>query len=184
MQFIPCKIPDVILVEPDVYRDERGFFIESYQRKRYAEGGIDVDFVQDNHSLSRAGTLRGLHAQLVRPQGKLLRTVAGEIFDVAVDVRVGSGTFGQWVGELLSSENFRQLYVPPGFVHGFYVLSPVAEVEYKCTDYYERSGEIGVRWNDPEIGIDWPLLGEPILSDKDREAPFLHEIIRRLEGVF
>jgi dTDP-4-dehydrorhamnose 3,5-epimerase len=176
MAFRETSLPGVILVEPSVFRDARGFFLETYQRERYAEGGIRADFVQDNHSRSVAGTLRGLHAQRLRPQGKLVRAVEGEIFDVAVDIRRGSPTFGRWVGEVLSAENFRQLYVPPGFVHGFCVLSETAQVEYKCTDYYAPGDELSVVWDDPEIGIDWPI-GTPVLSAKDAAAPRLSEIL-------
>jgi len=135
----------VLIVEPDVFRDARGFFVETFHAARYRQGGIPYDFVQDNHSRSVRGTLRGLHAQRTRPQGKLVRAVRGEIFDVAVDIRPGSATFGKWVGDRLSEENFRQIFVPPGFAHGFCVLSEVAEVEYKCTDFYDRADEIGAR---------------------------------------
>lgn len=175
MRFEPTLLPEVILVTPDVHRDERGFFLETYHREKYRGGGIEAGFVQDNHSKSTRGILRGLHAQRLKPQGKLVRAVEGEIFDVAVDIRRGSPNFGRWVGEILSAENFRQLWVPPGFVHGFCVLSETAQVEYKCTDLYDREDELGVRWDDPEIGIEWPIA-EPILSAKDREAPTLAEI--------
>lgn len=175
MPFLPTALPGVILVEPAIYRDDRGFFLETYQRLRYGAGGIDVDFVQDNHSKSVAGTLRGLHAQRRRPQGKLVRAVEGAIFDVAVDIRRGSPTFGQWVGETLSADNFRQLYVPPGFVHGFCVLTETAQVEYKCTDYYDRDDELSVIWNDPDIGIVWPI-SSPLLSPKDQAAPRLADL--------
>ncbi len=175
MRFHPTALPDVILVEPTVHGDARGFFLESYHREKYRQGGISVTFVQDNHSKSRRGTLRGLHAQRGRPQGKLVRAVEGEIFDVAVDVRRGSPTFGHWVGEVLSAESFRQLYVPPGFVHGFCVLSDAAQVEYKCTDFYDPSDELGVLWNDPDIAVDWPI-SDPLLSEKDRAAPRLRDV--------
>ncbi len=175
MKFQPTRLPEVILVEPDVHRDDRGFFLETYHAGKYRAGGITPRFVQDNHSKSSRGILRGLHAQRQRPQGKLVRAVEGEIFDVAVDIRRGSPRFGQWVGELLSAENFRQLYVPPGFIHGFCVVSEIAQVEYKCTDLYDREDEIGIRWNDPDIGIAWPV-DSPILSEKDRDAPTLAEI--------
>ena len=187
MKFQPTAIPDVILVEPAVFRDDRGFFLETYHQKKYADGGIPGTpglFVQDNHSYSTRGTLRGLHAQLRQPQGKLVRAVQGEIFDVAVDIRPDSPTFGQWVGEILSGENFRQLWVPPGFAHGFCVLSETAHVQYKCTDFYVREDEIGIVWNDPGIGahgIDWPL-DEPLLSPKDRDAPTLEAILQTLRG--
>ncbi len=179
MEFRRLAIPDVILVVPDVHSDERGFFLETYHRRKYADGGIDAEFVQDNHSRSRRGILRGLHAQDRKPQGKLVRAVEGEIWDVAVDVRRGSPTFGHWVAETLSAESFRQLWVPVGFVHGFCVLSEAAQVEYKCTDFYDRSDEIGVVWNDPDIGIEWPI-DDPILSPKDRDAPRLADLGDRL----
>lgn len=179
MSFHRTALPGVILVEPEVHGDARGFFVETYHERRYVEGGIGEQFVQDNHSKSKRGTLRGLHAQLHKPQGKLVRAVEGEIFDVAVDVRSGSPTFGRWVGELLSAENFRQLYVPPGFVHGFCVLSESAQVEYKVTAFYDQDDEYGVIWNDPDIAIDWPI-DDPLLSDRDRAAPTLREIEDRL----
>lgn len=181
MNFRPTPLAGVILVEPDVHRDARGFFLESYHAGRYREGGIEAVFVQDNHSRSAKGTLRGLHAQWRRPQGKLVRTLAGEIFDVAVDVRPGSPTFGKWFGATLSSGNHHQLWVPAGFIHGFCVLSETAEVEYKCTDFYDPGGELGVLWNDPAIGIEWPL-SEPILSAKDAAAPLLADVTDKLAG--
>lgn len=184
MKFTPLAIPEVIRVEPDVHRDERGFFLESYQREKYAAGGIDVAFVQDNHSKSARGTLRGLHAQLEHAQGKLVRVVEGEVFDVAVDIRRGSPTFGRWVGERLSADNFAQLWVPPGFAHGFCVTSETAEFEYKCTDFYHPECEIVVAWNDPEIGIDWPIA-EPLLSQRDGAAQPLAahgDVLPRFEG--
>lgn len=156
------------MIEPKVYQDERGFFMESYQKKQFREAGIEVDFVQDNHSKSCQGTLRGLHYQIRQPQGKLVRVIAGEIFDVAVDLRRHSPTFGQWVGDHLSAENKRMLWVPAGFAHGFYVTSPEAEVLYKASDYYAPEWERSIIWNDPAIGIAWPTQGEtPILSAKD-----------------
>jgi len=179
MNFTPLAIPDVILVEPDVHRDDRGFFLESYHREKYAAGGIDVDFVQDNHSRSGRGTLRGLHSQIEHAQGKLVRVVVGEVFDVAVDIRRGSPTFGQWVGQQLSADNFAQLWVPPGFAHGFCVTSEIAEFEYKCTDFYHPEAEIVVAWNDPAIGIDWPIE-EPLLSARDADAKPLSEHTDRL----
>ncbi len=179
MKFTPLEIPDIILVEPDVHRDERGFFLESYHREKYAPGGIDVEFVQDNHSRSGRGTLRGLHAQIERPQGKLVRVVEGEVYDVAVDIRRGSPTFGRWVGERLSADNFLQLWIPPGFVHGFCVLTDVAEFEYKCTDYYHPESEIVVAWNDPAIGVEWPIE-QPLLSQRDADAPSLASLGDRL----
>lgn len=181
MKFQPTALPDVILVEPAVFRDDRGFFLETYHQKRYADGGIPDLFVQDNHSYSIRGTLRGLHAQLRQPQGKLVRAVQGEIFDVAVDIRPDSPTFGRWVGEILSGDNYRQLWVPPGFAHGFCVLSETAHVQYKCTDFYVRDDEIGIVWNDPGIAINWPVA-EPLLSPKDRDAPTLEAILQTLRG--
>jgi len=175
VRFTPLALPDVILVEPDVHRDPRGFFLETYHLDKYRAGGIPGPFVQDNHSRSVRGTLRGLHAQRRRPQGKLVRAVDGEMFDVAVDIRRGSPTFGRWVGVRLSGENFQQLYVPPGFAHGFCVLSEVVNVEYKCTDVYDAADEIGLAWNDPDVGIEWPV-GEPIISDKDRRLPRLRDL--------
>jgi dTDP-4-dehydrorhamnose 3,5-epimerase len=180
LKFLPTDIDGVLLVEPDVFRDPRGFFLETFHARKYREGGIAADFVQDNHSRSGRGTLRGLHSQLRRPQGKLVRAVRGEIFDVAVDIRPGSKTFGRWTGATLSEENFRQIWVPPGFAHGFCVLSEMAEVEYKCTDFYDKGDEIGILWNDPAIGIDWPVE-EPLLSAKDAALPRLSEVRKLLE---
>jgi dTDP-4-dehydrorhamnose 3,5-epimerase len=182
MEFRRLSLDGVVLVTPNVIHDERGFFLETYHRDKYAAGGIPETFVQDNQSFSRQGVLRGLHAQLQYPQGKLVRAILGEIFDVAVDIRPGSPTFGKWVGEILSGDNARQLYVPPGFAHGFYVVSDTAYVQYKCTDVYRPGDEIGVVWNDPEIGIDWPVP-DPILNEKDRKAPRLAEIVQRLRSV-
>ena len=168
MRILPTAIPDVLVIEPKVFEDERGFFLESYQKEKFKEAGIDADFVQDNHSKSCRGILRGLHYQLRQPQGKLVRVVAGEVFDVAVDIRKHSPTFGQWVGEHLSAENKKMLWVPVGFAHGFYVTSPEAEVLYKASDYYAPEWERSILWNDPAIGIQWPLSGgSPILSAKD-----------------
>jgi dTDP-4-dehydrorhamnose 3,5-epimerase len=169
---IPTRLPEVLVIEPTVHRDARGFFVETYHARRYADHGLDATFVQDNHSRSVRGTLRGLHWQVERPQGKLVRALAGEIFDVAVDIRPGSPTFGQWVGVTLSADDFRQIYVPPGFAHGFCVTSEIAEVEYKCTDFYEPAAERGLIWNDPEVGIAWPI-SDPILSPRDRAHPTL-----------
>jgi dTDP-4-dehydrorhamnose 3,5-epimerase len=179
MRTEPTALPGVVIIEPDVYRDARGFFLESYHQRKYAEQGVDGPFLQDNHSYSVQGTLRGLHAQVKRPQGKLVRAVQGEMFDVAVDVRLGSPTFGRWVGVVLSGENFRQLYIPPGFVHGFCVLSERVHVEYKCTDFYDASDELTVAWNDPAIGIAWPV-SDPALSPKDAAAPPLAALHGRL----
>ena len=179
MKFLETGLAGVLIVEPDVFRDERGFFLETFRADRYRQGGIAVSFVQDNQSRSLRGTLRGLHAQRKRPQGKLVRAVRGEIFDVAVDIRPGSPTFGRWVGARLSEESFRQMFVPPGFAHGFCVLSEMAEVEYKCTDYYDRDDEIGARWD--SAGIEWPIE-KPLLSAKDAALPTLAELRRTLEG--
>lgn len=166
--FIKTAIPDVILIEPKVFKDERGFFLESYQKQRFAEQGIQAEFVQDNHSKSVHGVLRGLHYQIRQPQGKLVRVIAGEIFDVAVDIRRKSPTFGQWVGDFLSAENQRMIWIPPGFAHGFFVTSPEAEVLYKATDYYAPEWERTIVWNDPTIQINWPIGDTPpILSAKD-----------------
>lgn len=175
MKFIKNEIPGLVLVEPTVHRDERGFFLETYHAERYHEGGIEVEFVQDNQSRSTRGTLRGLHAQTARPQDKLVRVLLGEIYDVAVDVRRGSPSFGRYFGAILSADNFHQLFVPVGFVHGFVVTSEIAEVEYKCSDFYDPGGEVGVAWNDPEIGIPWPVEN-PQLSAKDAAAPPLRDI--------
>ncbi|HVS00164.1 MAG TPA: dTDP-4-dehydrorhamnose 3,5-epimerase [Thermoanaerobaculia bacterium] len=180
MKFKPTRIPEVFLIEPQVFRDERGYFLETYHLERYREGGLPEAFVQDNHSFSTARVLRGLHAQLHRPQGKLVRAVQGEIFDVAVDIRPDSPSFGQWAGEHLTGDNFRQLYIPPGFAHGFCVLSETAHVTYKCTDFYDPKDEITVVWNDPDIGIRWPIDDYPILNIKDRDAPRLADIVQRL----
>jgi dTDP-4-dehydrorhamnose 3,5-epimerase len=172
-------LPGVLLVEPEVYCDERGFFLETYHRERYAAAGIDASFVQDNHAHSTRGTLRGLHAQCRRPQGKLVRAVRGKMFDVAVDIRVGSPCFGRWTGAMLSGDNFRQLYIPPGFAHGFCVLSAGVDVEYKCSDFYAPEDELTIAWDDPDIGIAWPVT-VPVLSEKDRRAPQLAALRARL----
>jgi dTDP-4-dehydrorhamnose 3,5-epimerase len=179
VKFVPTELPGVLVIEPDVHRDARGFFLETYRASRYRDGGVPDEFVQDNHSRSAGGTLRGLHAQLRRPQAKLLRCVAGEIFDVAVDVRRGSPSFGRWVGVTLSAESFRQLYIPAGFAHGFCVTSDAAEVEYKCSEVYDPGDEITVAWNDPAIGIRWPVA-EPLLSARDRAAKTLAELAEAL----
>lgn len=169
-------IPGVLIAEPKVFKDARGFFLETYHAQKYAEKGIEKTFVQDNHSRSVKGTLRGLHYQLNRPQGKMIYTVNGEIFDVAVDIRRGSPTFGKWVGAILSGENKKQLYIPEGFAHGFYVLSESADVTYKCTDFYASGDEYGLLWSDPAINIEWPLQGSPLLSEKDSQCPSLNSI--------
>jgi dTDP-4-dehydrorhamnose 3,5-epimerase len=179
MKFLSTDLPGVVLIEPDVYRDKRGFFLETYHADKYRAAGIDGIFVQDNHSHSVRGTVRGLHAQRHRPQGKLVRVLQGEIFDVAVDIRRGSPTFRRWVGVRLSADNFRQIYVPPDFAHGFCVLSEMADVEYKCTELYDPADEFGVLWNDPALGISWPVR-EPLLSEKDRTAPRLAELTEML----
>ncbi len=170
MTITPTKIPDVFIIEPKVFGDERGFFFESFNQKNFTEKtGITSEFVQDNHSRSVQGVLRGLHYQIQHTQGKLLRVIAGEIFDVAVDMRKSSPNFGEWVGCILSAENKRQFWVPPGFAHGFLVTSDIAEVLYKTTDYYAPNYERSLLWNDPDVGIDWPLNGiTPILSVKDQ----------------
>ncbi|MCE4068555.1 MULTISPECIES: dTDP-4-dehydrorhamnose 3,5-epimerase [Pseudomonas] len=169
MKATPMAIPDVVLFEPRVFGDERGFFFESFNQKVFDEVvGRPVTFVQDNHSRSIKGVLRGLHYQVQQPQGKLVRVVQGEVFDVAVDIRGGSPTFGQWVGAHLSADNKHQLWVPEGFAHGFVVLSDTAEFLYKTTDYYAPAHERCIAWNDPQIGIEWPIEGEPQLSPKDR----------------
>jgi len=168
MRINPTAIPAVMVIEPKVFSDERGFFLESYQKQRFLDAGIDADFVQDNHSKSHHGILRGLHYQINQPQGKLIRVIDGEIFDVAVDIRRHSPTFGKWVGDYLSSENKKMLWIPVGFAHGFYVVSPQAEVLYKATDYYAPQWERTIMWNDPTINIAWPIQNEsPILSVKD-----------------
>ena len=168
MQIMKTSLPGVLLIEPRVFGDDRGFFVETWQKKFFEEAGIQEPFVQDNHSRSAAGVLRGLHFQLEHPQGKLVRVSQGSVFDVAVDVRIGSPTFGQWYGEELTAENHRQLWIPPGFAHGFCVLSDVADFQYKCTDYYCPDCESGIAWNDPDINIDWPITTPPSLSAKDQ----------------
>lgn len=179
MRFVTTDLPDVLIIEPDVYRDERGYFLETYHADKYGAAGIDGPFLQDNHSRSVASTLRGLHLQPGRPQGKLIRVVGGEIFDVAVDVRRGSPTFGRWVGHTLSAENFRQCWVPPGFAHGFCVVSAEADVEYKCTDVYDPAAEIGIAWNDPMLAIKWPVE-RPVISDRDSRNPPLAAVMNSL----
>jgi dTDP-4-dehydrorhamnose 3,5-epimerase len=172
VRVIETALPEVLIVEPQVHRDDRGFFLEVYHAAKLRELGVTAAFVQDNHSRSVKNTLRGLHWQWRRPQSKLVRVVAGEIFDVAVDIRRGSPRFGQWAAARLSAANFRQMYVPEGFAHGFCVLSDIAEVEYKCSDFYDPDGEGGIIWNDPRIGIEWPV-DEPLLSARDRRHPGL-----------
>lgn len=171
MEFTRLAIPDVVLLTPKVFGDERGFFMETYRHEDFVKYCGDFTFVQDNHSSSGKGILRGLHYQLQQPQGKLVRVTRGEVFDVAVDMRRNSPTFGQWVGEYLSESNRRMMWVPPGFAHGFYVTSEMAEFQYKCTDYYAPQFEVSLKWNDSEVAIEWPLNGkEPQLSEKDRKS--------------
>ena len=167
MNVVPTTLPGVLIIEPRVFEDRRGFFFESYHADRYAVAGLPERFVQDNHSRSVPGTLRGLHYQLLRPQGKLVRVVRGSVFDVAVDIRRGSPTFGRWVGVELSAANKRQLYIPPGFAHGYCVPTEESELEYKCSDYFVPEDDRGVAWNDPTIAIEWPVTS-PLLSEKDR----------------
>ena len=175
MKFTATKIPDVVVIEPVVHGDERGFFMETWRKNTYKEGGIDASFVQDNHSRSSLGALRGLHYQVNKPQGKLVRVIQGEVFDVAVDLRKSSPTFGQWAGDILSADNRKLMWIPPGFAHGFLVLSEIAEFTYRCTDYYAPEHERTLAWNDSDIAIDWPLRDgrEPLLSDKDRNGASL-----------
>jgi dTDP-4-dehydrorhamnose 3,5-epimerase len=175
MNVIETKLPGVLILEPKVFGDSRGFFMETWNKQRYEETGITGNFVQDNLSYSSYGVLRGLHFQNPNAQGKLVYVIEGEVFDVAVDIRVGSPTFGQWVGVTLSSENKRQFYVPEGFAHGFCVTSETALFAYKCTDLYNPSAEGGILWNDPDIGIEWPIVN-PILSDKDKNNQQLSKI--------
>lgn len=177
MKFLPTEIPDIILIEPKVFGDKRGFFLESYHAERFAAAGILDTFVQDNHSGSRKGTLRGLHYQIKQPQGKLVRVIVGEIYDVAVDIRRSSPTFGRWVGTYLSAENRSQIWIPVGFAHGVYVTSDWAELIYKTTDFYAPEWERTILWNDPVLGIQWPFIADepPILSPKDAQGIPLHQ---------
>jgi dTDP-4-dehydrorhamnose 3,5-epimerase len=175
MKKLATSLPEVVLFELDVFGDQRGRFCETYRRDRYAELGLEVEFVQDNFSSSVEGTLRGLHYQLQQPQGKLVHVTRGEVFDVAVDIRVGSPTFGQSVGMLLSADNHLQLWIPPGFAHGFLVTSESADFAYKVTANYAPADERSIRWNDPELGIAWPVRSEPRLSKRDSEAPALRD---------
>jgi len=177
MQFLPTLIPDILIIEPKVFGDERGFFLETYREECFAQAGIRTTFVQDNHSGSRQGVLRGLHYQIKQPQGKLVRVVIGEVFDVAVDLRRGSPTFAHWVGVHLSAQNRRQVWVPPGFAHGIYILSEWAEIFYKTSDYYAPQWERTLLWNDPTVGIDWPLLPDVSvgLSPKDLQGSDLNQ---------
>jgi len=177
MEFVPTAIPDMALIKPRVFGDDRGFFMETWEARKFAAAGCSFTFVQDNHSRSVKGTLRGLHYQITQPQGKLVRVVAGEVFDVAVDIRRSSPTFCKWVGVHLSADNKQQLWVPPGFAHGFLVLSTTAEFLYKCTDYYAPQYERTLVWDDPDIGIVWPLErdSKPLLSEKDQAGKRLRE---------
>lgn len=177
MKFISTSVPDVIIIELNIYQDQRGFFMETYRADLFQQAGIDVNFVQDNHSGSKKGILRGLHYQIGQPQAKLVRVVSGEIFDVAVDLRRNSPTFGNWVGAVLSAENRRQMWIPIGFAHGFYVLSDWAEVLYKTSDYYAPEWERTLLWNDPTVNIQWPLIDglAPLLSHKDASGKTLQE---------
>lgn len=179
MKIIETALPGVLVIEPKVFGDARGFFVETYRDALLREAGLDVAFVQDNQSRSGRGVLRGLHYQLVRPQGKLVRVSSGAVFDVAVDVRAGSPHFGRWFGAVLDDVSHRQMYVPPGFAHGFVVLSENADFVYKCTDYYHPASEQGILWDDPDIGIAWPLQGlSPLLSAKDIANSRLHDKLR------
>ena len=184
MKMTPTSLPEVVLIEPRLFEDERGWFMESFNEHRFREGLKELglqsppSFVQDNHSFSRQGVLRGLHYQLPpHAQGKLVRVVQGEVFDVAVDIRKDSPTFGEWVGVTLSAENKRQLWIPPGFAHGFLTLSKTAEFLYKTTDFYAKECEAGIRWNDPELGIEWPMQEKVLLAPKDAAAPTLSESV-------
>jgi dTDP-4-dehydrorhamnose 3,5-epimerase len=178
MEFKPTNIPDVVIIEPQVFGDERGFFLETFRVDQFVKFGIDARFLQDNHSGSQKGILRGLHYQIHKPQGKLVRTVVGDVFDVAVDLRRNSPTFRRWVGVFLMAQEKKQLWIPPGFAHGFYVLSEWAEVIYKTTDYYAPKWERCLLWNDPALGIDWPLINgqPPVLSKRDSQGQLSSEI--------
>jgi len=179
VRIVETALPGVLIIEPDVFTDVRGFFLETYHAEKFRQHGITAPFVQDNHSKSAGGTVRGLHLQLRRMQGKLIRVVEGQVFDVAVDVRRGSPTFGKWVSVALSADNFRLVYVPPGFAHGFCVVSAAAQVEYKCTELYDPGSEIGIAWNDPTLGIPWPVSA-PVLSPRDFANPPLAAVVDRL----
>lgn len=177
MQITETALPEVRILEPRLHGDARGFFMETWNARTFSEFGLDLDFVQDNHSRSGRGILRGIHYQVVKPQGKLVRVTRGSVFDVAVDLRRSSPSFGRWVGVELSEDNHRMLWVPPGFGHGFYVTSETADFLYKCTDFYYPEHDRGVRWNDPRLAIQWPIPegGTPELSTKDRDAPLLQD---------
>lgn len=182
MEVVKTPIEGVLLIKPKIFGDNRGYFVETWQKKRYEEAGIDLPFVQDNHSKSTKGILRGLHFQKNHPQGKLVMVSLGEVFDVAVDIRKDSPTFGRWFGAILSDKNQHQLWIPPGMAHGFVVLSDVAHFHYKCTDYYHPDDEGSIRWDDPEIGIDWPIDFEPLLSPKDGVAHSFNDLKKSLLG--
>jgi dTDP-4-dehydrorhamnose 3,5-epimerase len=176
MNVIKTKLKDCVIIEPKVFGDERGFFLETFQSDRYADlAGISLPFVQDNHSRSSKGVLRGLHFQKTKPQGKLVRVVRGEVYDVAVDIRSGSPTYGQWEAIILSEKNKKQIWIPPDFAHGFVVISDTADFEYKCTDYYDPSDEGSLLWSDPDLNIPWPI-DNPKLSEKDANAPLLADL--------
>jgi dTDP-4-dehydrorhamnose 3,5-epimerase len=175
LEFMKTSLPDIIMVNPGIYKDPRGFLMEIFHQEKYAENGIHQAFVQDNYSHSKKDTIRGLHYQLKNPQGKLVCVIAGEIFDVVVDIRRGSPTFEQWLGVILSAENRHQIYIPEGFAHGFCVMSETADVIYKCTDFYKPDDNFGILWSDRSLGINWPVK-EPILSEKDIQSPGLDEI--------
>ncbi len=175
MNILTCPLSGLLIIEPKVFGDARGFFLETWNQQRYAEAGLDAAFVQDNISFSRKGILRGLHFQNPKPQGKLLQVLQGEVFDVAVDIRRSSPTFGKWHGLVLSSENKRQFYIPSGFAHGFLVLSETALFHYKCTDFYSPRDEMALRWDDPDIGIEWPLT-EPLVSERDAKGLRLRDL--------
>lgn len=175
MKVIRCELEGLLLIEPQVFGDARGFFLETWNQRRYRDAGIAANFVQDNISFSRRGTLRGLHFQNPTAQGKLVSTLQGEVYDVVVDVRRSSPTFRRWHGAVLSAENKRQVFIPPGFAHGFVVLSETALFHYKCTDFYSPKDEVTIRWNDPDLGIQWPIE-QPVLSDKDAQAPLLRDL--------
>ena len=177
MRFADTEVAGALVIDPDVHRDPRGFFLETFHVEKYGAAGIPALFVQDNHSQSSGGTLRGLHMQILKPQGKLVRVIEGEIWDVAVDVRPESPTFMRWTAATLSADNFQQLYIPPGCAHGFYVVSPTAQVQYKCTQLYDPADEIGIAWNDPEAAIPWPVTGEPLLSARDQANRPLREVL-------
>ncbi len=179
MKIIETKIPDLLIIQPRVFGDARGFFLETYNELRYQQNGVKATFVQDNHSHSQKGVLRGLHCQRQYPQGKLVAVTRGKVFDVAIDIRHGSPTFGQSVSVILDDESHQQFYIPPGFAHGFCVLSEVADFTYKCTDYYHPEDEIGIRFDDPELAIAWPIE-HPSLSDKDAKYPFLKDIPKEM----